>query len=201
MGAKDHTLLLSLRPDFKLTHDPNTPSNYIKPQGEISSPFRVYNDWNLGSNEWRVREDGLPAQGELQESPTERERQLKRLTIAATLILAGVFAYGVAAHAQTASKADPVKVDPKHYKMEFENQSVRVLRISYGPGEKSVMHNHPNAVAVYLTDGLTRMTTPDGKSQDVPAKAGGAEWTPAGTHLPQNVGNKSFELVLVELKK
>ena len=76
---------------------------------------------------------------------------MKRLTIAATLILAGVIAYGVAAHAQPTGggKTDPVKVDPKHYKVEFENESVRVLRISYAPGEKSVMHYHPNAVAVY----------------------------------------------------
>src|ERR1035438_3549501 len=112
--------------------------------------------------------------------------------MAATLILAGVIAYGVTAYAQPAggAKPDPVKVDPKHYKVEFENESVRVLRISYAPGEKSVMHYHPNAVAVYLTDGMTRMTTPDGKSQDMPSKAGGPAWTPAGSHLPQNVGKR-----------
>jgi hypothetical protein len=34
---------------------------------------------------------------------------------------------------------DPVKVDSKHYSVEFENDKVRVLRIKYGPGEKSVM--------------------------------------------------------------
>jgi quercetin dioxygenase-like cupin family protein len=111
-------------------------------------------------------------------------------------------AYGVSALAQPAGgKADPVKVDARHYKVEFENESVRVLRISYAPGEKSVMHYHPNAVAVYLTDGKTRMTTPDGKSQDMPAVAGSATWTPAGSHLPQNTGDKRLELVLVELKK
>src|SRR5271170_3654463 len=126
---------------------------------------------------------------------------MKNVTMGAVLILAGVIAYGVTARAQTANKADPVKVDPKHYKVEFENENVRVLRISYGAGEKSVMHNHPNAVAVYLTDGTTRMTTPDGKSQDVPVKAGTTGWTPAGSHLPQNIGNKPFELILVELKK
>ncbi len=126
---------------------------------------------------------------------------MKTLMIAAPMITAAVIAYGVAAHAQTAAKADPVKVDPKHYKVEFENESVRVLRISYGPGEKSVMHSHPNAVAVFLADGNSRMTTPDGKSQDMPIKAGAAQWTPAGTHLPQNIGDKPFQLVLVEMKK
>jgi quercetin dioxygenase-like cupin family protein len=94
-----------------------------------------------------------------------------------------------------------VKVDPKHYKVEFENDKVRVLRISYAPGEKSVMHYHPDSVAVYLTDGKTRMTTPDGKSQELPAKAGASSWAPAGSHLPQNVGDKSFEVMVVELKK
>lgn len=126
---------------------------------------------------------------------------MKRNTIAAILSLAVVIACGVAAHAQSASKADPVKVDPKHYKVEFENESVRILRIAYGPGEKSVMHTHPNAVAVYLTDGQARMTTPDGKSQERPIKAGTTEWTPGGTHLPQNSGAKAFQLVLIELKK
>jgi quercetin dioxygenase-like cupin family protein len=131
------------------------------------------------------------------------EGQMKHLTIAATLILASAIAYGVAAHAQPTGggKADPVKVDPKHYKVEFENERVRVLRISYGPGEKSVMHSHPNAVAVYLNDGMTRMTTPDGKSEDIAAKAGAARWTPAGNHLPQNVGSQPSQVVLVELKK
>ena len=128
---------------------------------------------------------------------------MMHLTIAATVILTGVIAYGVAAYAQPAAggKADPVKVDPKHYKVEFENESVRVLRITYGPGEKSVMHYHPNAVAVYLTDATTRMTTPDGKSQDMSEKAGGAAWTATGSHLPQNQGSKTLEVVLVELKK
>jgi len=128
---------------------------------------------------------------------------MKKLSIGAGLFLAGVIAYGVAAHAQSTGggKADPVKVDPKHYKVEFENESVRVLHISYGPGEKSVMHSHPNSVVVYTTDGMTRMTTPDGKSQDMTNKAGATAWTPAGTHLPQNIGAKPFEAILVELKK
>ena len=51
---------------------------------------------------------------------------------------------------------DPVTVDPKHYSVEFENDKVRVLRIKYGPGEKSVMHAHPALVAVFLTDGKVR---------------------------------------------
>jgi quercetin dioxygenase-like cupin family protein len=95
---------------------------------------------------------------------------------------------------------DPVKVDSKHYKVEFENDQVRVLRITYGPHEKSVMHEHPASVAVFLTDTDTRFTLPDGKTLAAPGKAGGAQWDGGGKHLPENLGDKAFELVLVELK-
>ncbi len=43
-------------------------------------------------------------------------------------------------------------VDAAHYKVEFENDQVRVLRVIYGPLEKSVMHEHPASIGVYLTD-------------------------------------------------
>src|SRR5260370_19399803 len=95
---------------------------------------------------------------------------------------------------------DPIKVDAKHYKVEFENEQVRVLRITYGPHEKSAMHHHPVNVAVFLTDGQARFTMPDGKTQDAPAKAGSVQWSEAGAHLPENVGDKPFEVILIELK-
>ena len=53
---------------------------------------------------------------------------------------------------------DPVKVDPTHHKVEFEKAKMRVLRISYGPGERSVMHGHPASVGVHLTDAHARFT-------------------------------------------
>jgi quercetin dioxygenase-like cupin family protein len=102
--------------------------------------------------------------------------------------------------ATVATAQDPVKVDAKHYKVEFENDKVRVLRITYGPHEKSVMHHHPANVAVFLTDGQTRFTMPDGKTQDAPVKAGSVQWSKAGEHLPENLGDQPFELILVELK-
>jgi len=77
---------------------------------------------------------------------------------------------------------------------------VRVLRIHYGPGEKSVMHSHPASVAVFLTDGKVKFTTPDGKSKEAAAKAGEVQWEAGGLHLPENAGTKPFELILVELK-
>jgi len=95
---------------------------------------------------------------------------------------------------------DPVQVDAKHYKVTFENEQVRILRVTYGPKEKSVMHEHPNAVAVFLADGQIKFALPDGKTQDADVKAGQSIWSPGGKHLPENTGDKPFDLVLIELK-
>jgi quercetin dioxygenase-like cupin family protein len=111
-----------------------------------------------------------------------------------------VAAVALAVSVVPAFAQDPVVVDSKHYKVEFENEQVRVLRITYGPHEKSVMHEHPGGVAVYLTDGQVRFTLPDGKTQDVSVKAGTTQSAASGKHLPENTGDKPFELILVELK-
>jgi quercetin dioxygenase-like cupin family protein len=115
--------------------------------------------------------------------------------------LLSVPAFLLLATAAPAMAQDPVKVDAKHYKLEFENDQVRVLRITYGPHEKSVMHEHPDALAIFLTDGQAKFTLADGTTQVPEMKAHTTLWTPAGKHLPENTGDKPFELVLVEMKK
>lgn len=95
---------------------------------------------------------------------------------------------------------DAVKVDPKHYTVELENEQVRVIRIRYGPREKSVMHGHPPSLGVHLTDGHIRFTFPDGKTEEVRIKAGEVRSYPAGEHLPENLSDQVFELVLLEFK-
>ena len=114
------------------------------------------------------------------------------------LMLAAAVGWMLAA--TVARAEDPVKVDPAHYKVEFENETVRVLRIHYGPGEKSVMHSHPQAIAVFLTDHNNKMTYPDGRSEVMKGNAGEVMVTPGGDHLPENIGDKPMELILVELK-
>ena len=99
-----------------------------------------------------------------------------------------------------AAAQDAVTVDPKHYKVELENDQVRILRITYGPGEKSMMHDHPANVAIFLTDVDAKFTLPDGKTQEAHAKAGTVQWDTGGKHLPENIGTAGFEVIVVELK-
>jgi quercetin dioxygenase-like cupin family protein len=102
--------------------------------------------------------------------------------------------------ASIACAQDAVKVDPKHYTVVSENDQVRIVKVHYGPHEKSVMHSHPNLAAVFLNDGKGQFTFPDGKKQDFTAKAGDAQYEAAVTHLPENTSDTPMDLVVVELK-
>jgi len=105
------------------------------------------------------------------------------------------------AKAKTAFERDAVKVDPKHYRVGMENDRVRVVRISYRGREKSVMHQHPPGIAVFLTDCHAKLTYPDGKVEDIKAKAGEYLWFgDVWEHLPENLSDKNLEVIYVELK-
>lgn len=98
------------------------------------------------------------------------------------------------------AEPDSTVVDADHYTAEFENDRVRIVRIGYGPGEESVMHFHPDSVAVFLTDHQVQMTLPDGSTEEISAKAGEALFAPAGQHLPKNISDSPLGLILVEIK-
>ena len=95
---------------------------------------------------------------------------------------------------------DPVKVDPNHYKVESENAKVRVLRVHYGPHEKSVMHTHPDLVVVYLSDGTIRMHTPDGKTQDTQGKKARHNTRPREPITPRTLATQPSTLYLSNSK-
>jgi quercetin dioxygenase-like cupin family protein len=98
------------------------------------------------------------------------------------------------------SAQDATKVEPKHYRLAFENEKVQVVYIHYGPHEKSKMHSHPEGVVVDLTESHLRFTDQDGKTQDVYSKAGEARWFPPFRHTVENLGNESFSGIYIGLK-
>lgn len=106
-----------------------------------------------------------------------------------------------AAPASMTRDDDAVLVDPQRYAVEFENDKVRIIRINYGPGEKSVMHTHGPNAAIFLSDIEGRMTLPDGTSMDITVEAGATQWADDEKHLPENLSDEPFEVVLVELKQ
>jgi quercetin dioxygenase-like cupin family protein len=108
---------------------------------------------------------------------------------------------GLMATVLSAAQAqDVVKIDPAHYKVEFENADVRVLRVRFGPHERAAMHSHPTRVVVFLTDLHLKFTDPNGKADEIEGEAGHAGWGKAVVHTTENVSDTAGELIEVELK-
>ena len=95
---------------------------------------------------------------------------------------------------------DPTKVEPKHYKLDFENDRVQVVSIHYGPHEKSVLHDHPGGVVVSLTEAHLRFTDENGKIREVFSKAGEVRWYPPFKHKVENLGDTTYDAVYVAVK-
>lgn len=95
---------------------------------------------------------------------------------------------------------DPTKVEPSHYKLAFENDSVQVVNVHYGPHEKSGLHAHPGGVVVVLTAGHLRFTDEHGKAQEVYAKPGESRWFPPFKHEVENLGDTAYNAVYIGIK-
>jgi hypothetical protein len=86
------------------------------------------------------------------------------------------------------SKLDPAVVDAKHYRVEFENEQVRILRVHYDAHDQGKEHEHIlNRVVLYLND-------------QTGAKADEVRISGAGTHTEQNTGDQPADRIAVEIK-
>ena len=86
------------------------------------------------------------------------------------------------------TRLDPATVDPQHYRVDFENEFVRVLRVHFGPGEKGATHEHIlNRVVFYVND------QPNAKADDV-------RMSGAATHAESNDSARPADRIAVELK-
>jgi beta-alanine degradation protein BauB len=95
---------------------------------------------------------------------------------------------------------DPIKVEPTHYKLAFENEYVQVVNVHYGPHEKSGLHAHMGGVVVVLTAGHLRFTDENGKTQEVFAKPGDPRWFPPFKHRVENLGDTAYNAVYIGIK-
>lgn len=95
---------------------------------------------------------------------------------------------------------DPTKVEPKHYRLDFENERVQVVSVHYGAHEKSALHEHPGGVVVSLTEAHLRFTDENGKVREVFSKAGEVRWYPAFKHRVENLGDTTYDAVYIGVK-
>jgi uncharacterized RmlC-like cupin family protein len=101
----------------------------------------------------------------------------------------------------TTPSLDWVKVDSRRYKVELDNDQVRVVRARYGPHEKGVLHEHPfNYVVAFLTDTNLKVTPAQGEPRIASKAAGEVTYGRASKHVEENLSDKSLEVIVVEFK-
>lgn len=100
-------------------------------------------------------------------------------------------------------KLDPLRIDPSHYKLLFENSQVRVMRSWREPGGSEPLHEHAGAgrVTVFLTNLDSRVKSASGAVTMQHALAGDATWSAGSVvHSSTNTGKNRIEVIVVEVK-
>jgi len=95
---------------------------------------------------------------------------------------------------------DPMKVAKNVYKFIMENDRVRVLEASFKPGDKAIMHDHPDHLVYVLNDGKINLKS-SGKTDVLDLKKGQAIFIKAQSHEAENTGKTDLHLLVVELRK
>ncbi len=106
-----------------------------------------------------------------------------------------------------AAAEDATVAAPEHYRVEFENDLVRVVRVSYRPHEKSPMHDHQGNPAVIVSlksGGRMHFMYPDGStSEGKREEAGTVRFMPERTpfrHAGEDAADNPIEVIRIELK-
>jgi beta-alanine degradation protein BauB len=95
---------------------------------------------------------------------------------------------------------DPVKLMPQYFKVRLDNARVRVLEFHLKPGEREVMHSHPEGIVFPLTSATVRNISPDGSATTRTYVGGDVMWRDSVTHMGENIGNSEAHFLAVELK-
>jgi hypothetical protein len=92
----------------------------------------------------------------------------------------------------------PPPAGPADAKVEFENESVIVLRVRMAPHEKTPMHDITSArLVVWLTDVHLRDTRPDGSANETHRRAGTIDWVGVQRHAGENLSHEPLEFLAI----
>ena len=95
---------------------------------------------------------------------------------------------------------DAVRLEPERFRIEFENEHVRIVRLRFAAHEKGIMVHHPPRVLATITDVAVKLKFADGRTDERGAPAGVAAWLDAETLQTENASDAPLEVVLVEPK-
>jgi hypothetical protein len=102
------------------------------------------------------------------------------------------------AHATPSHGAAMPQAGPANAVVEFENESIVVVRIRMAPHEKTPMHDITSArLVVWLTDAHLRDTHPDGSTNETHRRAGEIDWVGVQRHAGENLSHEPLEFLAV----
>jgi beta-alanine degradation protein BauB len=96
---------------------------------------------------------------------------------------------------------DPLEVGAGKYRLAFEDENVRVMDVTFQPGDTIGLHQHPDHAVYVVGGGKLKVTTADGSEQTYELGAGQSLFLPAEAHGAENVGDTEVKLAVVELRK
>lgn len=96
---------------------------------------------------------------------------------------------------------DAVQAAPALYKVLNDSMGLRILEVTYNPGDSSVMHSHADLVSYIIEGGSMTFTGKDGKQTVVESKPGTSLYMPAQSHSVKNTGNTTVKVILFEIKR
>jgi quercetin dioxygenase-like cupin family protein len=96
----------------------------------------------------------------------------------------------------------PEEVSPEVYKVLLENDDVKVLEVTFAPGQSDLMHEHGVLTYYGIKGGKLQNTLPDGTVREMEAPDGFVgHGDKIVKHQMKNVGDKTARFILVEHKK
>lgn len=95
---------------------------------------------------------------------------------------------------------DATNIAPHLHKILFEDDKLRILKVTVNPGDAANMHWHPRNINYVLSRGKLRFNKPDGSSVEVDLSEGQITSSPESFHAVKNIGDTTVETIQVELK-
>lgn len=102
------------------------------------------------------------------------------------------------AHATPSHTGSAPQNGPADVVVEFENESMIVLRVRMAPHEKTPMHDIASArLVVWLTEVNLRDTHADGSADEIRRHPGDVDWVGIQRHAGENLSHEPLEFIAI----
>ena len=96
---------------------------------------------------------------------------------------------------------DVLVSDPRHYRLDLENDRVRVLHLSLSADENAPLDDDRGGLLVCVKECAIRLTHPREPVQDIHLQAGQTRWVGAEVVSVRNLSAKPTEMLYIQMKR